>query len=262
VIGPKESLDSAEPGDVLFFSGGPACHSCGNGVGHVGIYLGIHGGEAQMFQHTSRASLGITRQKPTEEQMTRFVGAWRLLPLLPLVGIVGGAGDGGVVAVPVPVVVAPKPGEAVEPAERQVWRFKPVRDDSGDIICHGLATSFDDHDTRTGIHADRAGLVACSLPRGLCKATEGSGFEGVPDLTLVRVYCIETRRIIVAPVIDEGPAWVAEAGTGKPGSAMIDLTPAALAALGLKPGQNAEVVIRVLANTRAAVLAGRRGEWK
>lgn len=140
----------------------------------------------------------------------------------------------------------------------QIWQFKPRRDDSGDIICTGTATVFTDHTTRTGVPSDRGGIMACSLPRGLCMATKGSGFEGVPDFTLVRVYCAATERAIVVPVIDEGPAWVAQAGTGHPGAAMIDLTPAALDALGLR--DNAMVSIRVLAGTAAPMIAARSGK--
>lgn len=71
-------------GDYLFFSGGPACHTklgkgkiCGLPVAHVGIWLGA----GRMFQHTSRAGLGITQQGPTADQRRRFVAAFRLLPL-------------------------------------------------------------------------------------------------------------------------------------------------------------------------------------
>ena len=69
--------EDAQPGDYLYFRGGPACHTCRRPVGHVGIWLG----NARMFQHTSRAGLAITDQGPTASQRARFCGAYRLLPL-------------------------------------------------------------------------------------------------------------------------------------------------------------------------------------
>jgi hypothetical protein len=68
-----------KPGDYLYFSGGSACHAngCGSRVGHVGVWLG----NDRMAQHTSRAGLGITQEGPTSEQKTRFIGAFRLLPV-------------------------------------------------------------------------------------------------------------------------------------------------------------------------------------
>lgn len=74
---PKGAPVNAKPGDALFFSGGPKCHTCGNPVGHVGIWLG----NGRMFQHTSRAGLGITQQPPTASQIYRFVGAYRFAPV-------------------------------------------------------------------------------------------------------------------------------------------------------------------------------------
>lgn len=131
------------------------------------------------------------------------------------------------------------------------WRFTAVRDTNGHITAQGRATTFDDATTRTGYPANAPGMIACSLPRGLCAATEGSPFApyDIEDLTMVVVWNPATNRQIVAPVIDEGPSWEAKAGTGTPGSAMIDLTPAAASALGMS--DNAKVHIRVIQGTEA-----------
>lgn len=141
----------------------------------------------------------------------------------------------------------------------QVWRIK-LLETSPDIVAEGYATTFNDHTTCSTIPADRAGIVACSLPRGKCAATKGTPFAGVPDLALVRIYYPLTGRTVYCPVIDEGPAWIAEAGTGKPGSAMIDLTPAAAKALGMK--DNAVVIIRVLAGSEVVFKGARAGMYE
>ena len=144
---------------------------------------------------------------------------------------------------------------AAQPNQPQItnaWRFT-TRDDSGDIVATGLATTWWDHVTRTGIPADKPGLIACSLPRGLCAETAGSPFADVPDFAIVRVYYAPTGKVVYAPVIDEGPGFSATAGTGKPGSAMIDLTRAAKVALGFPTDMtNAEVTIRILRDSAAA----------
>jgi hypothetical protein len=138
----------------------------------------------------------------------------------------------------------------------QQWNIRSYRD-GDDIVAQGMATDFHDASTSTGIPADREGIIACALPRGNCPETEGSPFVGVSNLTLVRVYSSETGKYVVCPVIDEGPAWIAEAGTGSPGSAMVDLTPAARSALGL--ADNAEVTIRILAGSERIVADARAG---
>lgn len=74
--------DKLTPGDLVYFSGGPACRSCGNPVGHVGIWMPPDAdGNQQMFQDTSRDGLGVTRQGPTDSQKDRFAAAFRLLKL-------------------------------------------------------------------------------------------------------------------------------------------------------------------------------------
>ncbi len=215
--------EQCQPGDYLYFRGGSKCGTCGIPVGHVGIWLG----NGRMFQHTSRAGLAITAEGPTADQRGRFCGAYRLLPL------------------------------AADQPVAQVWHIEVIPDPT-DIVARGMATTWTDHVTRTGIPADTPGLIACSLPRGLCKQTKGSPFTGVPDYTLVRVYYPKTGKMVVAPVIDEGPAWEAQAGTGQPGSAMIDLTPAAHKALGNEPGRNIQVLIRVLKGSETVVAQARR----
>lgn len=150
-----------------------------------------------------------------------------------------------------------KPVEPTKPAEpvliphgNQKWAFDAYREANGDIIAEGIATTFDDHTTRTGYAADKPGRLACSLPRGNMDLTEGSPFKGVPDFTVVRVYNPVTKKQVECPVIDEGPAYWATAGTGKKGSAMIDLTPAAKLALGFKTeNTNGKVRIRIIANS-------------
>lgn len=77
VVGPQWDERSLYPGDYLFFGGGPACRTCKGPVGHVGIYMENN----KMFQQTSRDKLGITDQGPTTNQLARFLGAFRLLPL-------------------------------------------------------------------------------------------------------------------------------------------------------------------------------------
>lgn len=151
---------------------------------------------------------------------------------------------------------APPMAEAID--GEQVWNIEEIADPT-DIVARGMATTWSDHTTRTGIPADRPGIIACSLPRGLCDKTKGTPFVGIPDLALVRVYLPRTGKMIVCPVIDEGPAWEAQAGTGKPGSAMIDLTPATWGALGGTP--NEEVVMRVLRGTDQAMAAAREGMY-
>jgi hypothetical protein len=140
------------------------------------------------------------------------------------------------------------------------WNFETWQD-GGDVCGKGMATEFDDHETASGVPADLPGLVACSLPTGRCAATADSPFPHVPFGTVVKVYCESTGRTVYAPVIDEGPAWKAEAGTGKPGSAMVDLTPAAARALGMT--DNAVCTIRVLHDHQYAadILHGLRATW-
>ena len=143
---------------------------------------------------------------------------------------------------------APKPA----PATTNAWRFKCWVQD-GEVKGEGIATTWWDHTTRTGVPADTPGLIACSLPRALCKETMGSPFAGVPDFAVVKVWYAKTGKVIYAPVIDEGPGFQATAGTGKPGSAMIDLTRAAKQALGFRDVMdNAEVTIRILRDSAAA----------
>lgn len=147
---------------------------------------------------------------------------------------------------------APKPVTPDPPQVTNAWQFQ-TRDESGDIVATGIATTWWDHVTRTGVPADTPGLIACSLPRALCAETAGSPFKGVPDFAVVKVWYGKTGKVIYAPVIDEGPGYQATAGTGKPGSAMIDLTKAAKQALGFKSDMtNAEVTIRILRDSAAA----------
>jgi len=218
--------EQAMPGDYLYFRGRPRCSRCGVGVGHVGIWLG----NGRMFQHTSRGHLAITDAGPTWSQRRRFCGAYRLLPLAE--------------------AAEPEPAPAAEEAVGRKWNIEIVPD-ATDIIAKGRGTTWTDHVTRTGIPADTPGLIACSLPRALCPATEESPFKNVPDFTVVRIYYPKTGKLTYAPIIDEGPSWQAQAGTGMPGNAMIDLTPPAWEALGGTPNVNDELVIRILRDSAA-----------
>jgi len=147
---------------------------------------------------------------------------------------------------------APKPATPDPPQVTNAWQFA-ARDESGDIVATGRATTWWDHVTRTGVPADTPGLIACSLPRALDKYTAGSPFAGVPDFAIVRVYYAPTGKVVYAPVIDNGPGFQATAGTGKPGSAMIDLTRAAKQALGFATDMtNDTVTIRILRDSAAA----------
>lgn len=226
-----------QPGDFVYFGGGTK-HTCGFNRGHVGIWLGVYDGSEWMFQNTSRTvdgvPLGTTRRGPTDDQKSHFEAAFRFLPAT---------------------------GAAPSPATEQIWQFSPIKDASGDITCTGIATQFDDAVTRTHVPANRVGLLGCSLPRGFIAATKGSGFQGVPDFALVRVYAHKTKKTIWCTVIDEGPAWIAQAGTGRPGGAMIDLTPGAASALGLALGENATVSIRIFLGSEQVVSQGRAGMW-
>ena len=146
----------------------------------------------------------------------------------------------------------PAPEQPDPPQVTNAWQFQ-ARDESGDIVATGRATTWWDHVTRTGVPADTPGLIACSLPRALCKETAGSPFAGVPDYAVVKVWYGKTGKVIYAPVIDEGPGFGATAGTGKPGSAMIDLTRAAKQALGFASDMtNDTVTIRILRDSAAA----------
>jgi len=151
---------------------------------------------------------------------------------------------------------APKPAPARSDTKQtaNAWQFS-TRDESGDIVATGIATTWWDHMTRTGVPADKPGLIACSIPRGKCDATAGSPFSAydIPDFAVVRVYYPKTGKVVYAPIIDEGPGFQATAGTGKPGSAMIDLTRAAKQALGFAdPMVNDTVTIRILRDSAAA----------
>ena len=149
---------------------------------------------------------------------------------------------------------------ALRAAEFSRWAFTPVREPSGDITAQGWATLFSDHITCSGVPADRPDAPGVALPRGLCQSTRGSGFEGVADLTLVRLYCPATRKLLICPVIDEGPAFQAQAGQGRNGSAMVDLNPAAAKALAVH--DNAFLHIRILAVSDKIIPITRRGAYR
>jgi len=131
------------------------------------------------------------------------------------------------------------------------WQFNAY-DDGCDIFATGMATQWNDHVTSSGTPADRPGLYGCALPTRRCAATAGSPFPRLPWHTLVRVWCPLTSKLVYCILIDEGPNKIAMAGTGKRGSAMIDLNPAAARALNLKRGQNVKVSIRIFRGSESA----------
>ena len=152
------------------------------------------------------------------------------------------------------VAVSPYPQAARSDAERGAagvrYLFTTWSDPATHELCgRGWATEWDDHVTASGIPADLDGIVGCSLPTGRCAATAGSPFPPWPYGSTVKVYNPLTGKAIHAPLIDEGPAFCAEAGTGCAGSAMIDLTPAAVRALRMT--DNTVVTIRLLRSSVA-----------
>ena len=147
-----------------------------------------------------------------------------------------------------PSIPPPTEPDAPRPLLKNArWQFN-VYAEGADLLARGRASQFNDHTTSSGYPADTPGFLGCSLPTGRHghPPTAGSPFPVLPFGTIVRVYCPSTKRTIYTHLIDEGPAYRAEAGTGQPGSAMIDLTHAAADALGLARGQNADVAIRVM----------------
>lgn len=210
-----------EPGCIIGINRGSGQY------GHVGIYLGKIDGVASILENTSddkrgRPQRAGTKVTPWSAIAARVTGVYRLGRY-----------------------VAETPEKPAEPTPGREWQFA-ARLEVSDVVAEGWATHFDDTTTRTGVNAAKS--VGCSIPRGLCEATASSPFEpfDVPDFALVRIHFPETGRTALAPVIDEGPAWNAEAGTGKPGSAMIDLTPATARELGIPIGRNVRVKIRIL----------------
>lgn len=131
------------------------------------------------------------------------------------------------------------------------WQFRATRDANGHVTAQGIATTFNDAGTASGVSAAAPGVVGCALPTGASEYTEGSPFApyGIALFDLVAVYNPANGREVVCPRIDEGPGYSAKAGTGVEGSAMIDLTPAAAAAIGMT--DNVRVHIRVLPGTAA-----------
>ncbi len=142
--------------------------------------------------------------------------------------------------------VGKETGSGAGTGTEREWQCR-VWKDGKDPLGEGIATTWWDHPTSSGIPADTPGMVACALPTGRCAATRGSPFPKLPWRTLVRVYYPKTGKIIYCPLIDEGPAYHAEAGTGKPGGAMIDLTPRAKDLLGFEDVMvNDTVIMRIL----------------
>lgn len=96
--------------------------------------------------------------------------------------------------------------------------------------------SEDSGDTASGLLTKgHPNLMGCSLPMSGKHeaATEGSPIPALPYLkTMVQIYSRKTNKTIIVPLIDIGPAKPPNA------SAAIDLTGAAMRALGGNPGSD------------------------
>lgn len=220
--------DEPRAGDVI--------GHCGGTYGHIAIVVGDVGGKLTCAENTSSGSRGNPRRAGT-----------KLTAVADMPGITH-----VIRFCKEPIDAEPEPAPA--PDTTNAWQFA-ARDESGDVLASGIATTWWDHTTRTGVPADKPGLIACSIPRGKCDATAGSPFSAydIPDFAVVRVYYPKTGKVVYAPIIDEGPGFQATAGTGKPGSAMIDLTRAAKQALGFATDMtNDTVTIRILRDSAAA----------
>lgn len=115
------------------------------------------------------------------------------------------------------------------------WGWQAILD-GGDIVCRGvLASHFggDDDPMDSGLTASgvptrgNPQLLGCALPlRDMGEPnTDGSPLPKMPWFMGVRVWCPETNRSLVVPLIDLGPAkWTGHA---------IDLTKEAFRRLGV-----------------------------
>ena len=73
-----EKLNS---GDLVYFSGGGVCKTCGQPVGHVGIIVSNNDINTRlMWQNTSRDSLGLCITPILDSQIKRITNVFRILP--------------------------------------------------------------------------------------------------------------------------------------------------------------------------------------
>jgi len=135
----------------------------------------------------------------------------------------------------------------------RTWHFTATVDGDDLIGEGGIATTFDDEVTASGISAKTPGYLGCSLPTGTCAKTAGSPFPHFPyrPAIYVRVWNPATNKTVTCKLIDEGPSYFAKAGTNEYGHAMIDLTPTAKLVLGAKHvNDNFPVRIRIFGGAK------------
>lgn len=153
--------------------------------------------------------------------------------------------------------------QPVRPITGHQWKCEAQVLPNGDIQAEGWGTYFKAIGaTASGIQETQVpGRLACALPTGrsrFCQNSylspgssrkrpewwsKGSAYP-LAWKTRVDVLCIKTGRSTVVLLVDEGPAYRAQAGTGVKGSAMIDLTAASWKALGVT-ADNHRVRIRI-----------------
>jgi cell wall-associated NlpC family hydrolase len=77
-LGTEVSTASAQPGDLILFTGTDASV---RRVGHIGIVTGQPGGEIEFIHSSSGNAKGVTTSAMSEYYKTRFVKVIRLFPL-------------------------------------------------------------------------------------------------------------------------------------------------------------------------------------
>lgn len=75
-----DDLSDVRPGDLVYLSGGPRCHSCGRGAGHAMVCTGIGpDGTLLMWQNTTFGSTRGLHELPLAPgQADRFASAFRI----------------------------------------------------------------------------------------------------------------------------------------------------------------------------------------
>lgn len=70
------SRGKIRPGDLVAFSGGGKCRTCGRAVGHIGVYMG----DNMLWQNTSYQSMGTCIIPIRESQWDAVIGVYAILP--------------------------------------------------------------------------------------------------------------------------------------------------------------------------------------
>jgi len=75
-----EDLSDVRPGDLVYLSGGPRCHSCGRGAGHAMVCTGRGpDGTLMMWQNTTfGGTRGLNELPLMPGQASRFASAFRI----------------------------------------------------------------------------------------------------------------------------------------------------------------------------------------